>query len=163
MAPTKDSTPGRNETRGRGLGITKHLLNMATPLRSSAMRQLLQASLPAFSKPIGASGQPKQADEKKKNDLSNWMRSIKSQAKAALDLDESLEAETELEIEKSRQEEELDNSDSDSPPTVESFEQLGKILYMHSRKRSFGSFQHHVETPFEKRQRMNKVGEFFGY
>lgn len=81
------------------------------------------------------------------------MSSIRKRAKQALLQDDSFEEQTNMEIERSRREQEYD--DPESPPPSSSFEQLGRIL--ESKKRSVSSIPH-IETPFEKRQKLNQVG-----
>lgn len=155
MAPNNQRTPSPKGKRRKGLGIPSQLINMATPLRSATMQQLIQKSLPAFSRSITLQGKPVIGN--RSTDLSGWMRSIRAKAKAALEQDDSMEAETELEIERSRQEDDF-LDEPESAPSTKSFEQLGQLLEQHTKKRSFGLFQNQIVTPFEKRQKLNQVG-----
>lgn len=120
------------------------------------MRQLLQSSLPAFSKSTTGPRILEEIAEKKDQGLSGWISSIRAKAKAALEQDDDIEAETELEIERSRREDSILN-EPESPPPTETFDLFERILQSNSKKRPIGFFQHNIETPFEKRQKMVSI------
>lgn len=159
MAPSNQETPKPNGHTRKGFGLTDHLRNMATtPLRSNALRQLVLTSLPSFSRSVGeSSSQVKPVEGTKTDNLAGWMSSIRRRAKAALQQDDSFEEETNLEIERSRRIEEY--ADPESPPPSASFDQLDQIL---NKKRGLSSISH-IETPFEKRQRLQGVCRFLNF
>lgn len=153
MAPSNQETPKPNGHARKSFGLTEHLRHMATPLRSNALRQLVLTSLPSFSRSVGESNsQVKPVEGKTTDNLAGWMSSIRRRAKAALQQDDYFEEETNLEIERSRRVEEY--ADPESPPPSASFDQLDQIL---NKKRGLSSISH-IETPFEKRQRLQGVG-----
>lgn len=155
MSPSNQATPTPNGNSRQGQGLTGQLRKMATPLRSTALRQLVLSSLPSFSRSVGESStQIKPVLSGNPNNLAGWMSSIRKRAKQALLQDDSFEEETNNEIERSRREQEF--ADPESPPPSAAFEKLGQIL--ESRKRPINSISH-IETPFEKRQKMNEVSK----